>query len=198
VSEAQYEGIAAAEYILTGYAEADDHMREYERTRAASAIRRAAAALCHALVALEHDEAFWRSLADVRGSMAERMSAQSVLHDLDALLGMEREVLERAGMSPEAAAAIEQDVARELERYGRWPDPWSVDRVRESVGSAGRSACIRASFISQESPRAVRKARDVIAGAVVIVANGIAAPPGIKELSVFVGGRMILRFAKPG
>jgi hypothetical protein len=194
MSRPEEQGIAAADYILEDYVEAHDQLRRQERTGSEVAVRRAAAALCRALVRLGDDEAFWRSMAQIRSSVAAEATSR-VLDDLDSLIGLEREVLEKAGVPADAAASVVQEVAREIEHFESWPDEWSV---REAVGVAGRSACARAALIHPGRPRTLRRASGVGAGAVVIVANGIAAPPGVKELSVFVGGRMILRFASVG
>jgi len=197
MSRPEEQGIAAADYILEDYVEAHDQLRRHERTGSEVAVRRAAAALCRALVRLGDDEAFWRSMAQIRSSVAADATSR-VLDDLDSLIGLEREVLEKAGVPADAAASVVQEVAREIEDFESWPDEWSVARMREAVGVAGRSACARAALIHPGRPRTLRRASGVGAGAVVIVANGIAAPPGVKELSVFVGGRMILRFASVG
>jgi hypothetical protein len=194
MAEPQDQGLAGAEYILEDYVEAHEQLQRHERTGSEVAVRRAAAALCRALVRLEDDEPFWRSMGEVRTSAAAAAAGRTV-DDLDSLLGLERQVLEKAGVPAEVAASVVQDVARELDHFQLWPDEWSVERMRETVRVAGREACLRAAFRQPEQRSRLRKATGVGAGAVVIVANGIAAPPGVKEVSVFVGGRMILRFA---
>lgn len=185
----------AADYLVEGYVEADEQLRRHEHTGSETALRHAAAALCKAFAQLEDDDAFWETLKSIRSSVASEV-ARPALDDVDALIGLERKVLSKAGVPEVTAASIVQAVAREIEMVDHWPDEWSVNRMRETVGSAGRAACVRASMVHPGKPSALRRAIGVGAGAVVIATNGIAAPPGAREISVFVGGRMILRFAR--
>src|SRR5436305_1524654 len=136
MSEPEGRGLASADYILADYVEAHDELQRHEETGSERAVRRAAAALCRALVRLEDDDSFWRALAEVRRSPVAA-TARATLEDLDTLLGLERKVLQEAGVREDVAASIVQDVAREMEYYDHWPDEWSVRRMRDAVGVAG-------------------------------------------------------------
>lgn len=191
-----YAGIASADYIVEIYVDAHDKVLEHERTGSEVAIRRAAAALCHGLTRLSDDDRFWGSLADIRTS-AHAKAAETPLGDLDSLLGLERDVLEKVGVPSDAAAKIVQEVARELESFYDYPNEWSVSRLREAVDMNGQFACLSASPLAPDQRSVVETAGIVAAGAVVIVADAIAAVPGITDLSVVVGGRIIGRYAFP-
>src|SRR4051794_7060629 len=89
--------VASATYVLEGYVEADDALRDYARTGDGTALIRAHAALCRALSKLEADGPFWDELAHSRTTADDARTHGSV-EELDALLGLEQRVLREAGL----------------------------------------------------------------------------------------------------
>jgi hypothetical protein len=190
---AETDGIASAGYLIDGYVEAHDELAEHLRTESPVALQRAAAALCHVLTRLGTDDRFWDDFARVERAGPE----PEAMDNLDALLGVERGILIEAGVPEAAAEQIIREAASALNDYADWPDRFGAERVRDAMKAAARAACIEASFYRRPI-RAIPLGRAVRAGAggVIVVANGLAAPPGIRELSVVIGGRV--KFSSKG
>ena len=177
----EFQVIGSADYVIAGYVEASDELAAYARTGERSAVRRAAAALCGALVRLAEQDTFWAELGDafrvpsVRGHQAFR--------DVEALLDVEIQVLHEAGLTKEDATRIADEAVTALTEYERWPDDLAAERVREAISAAASAACVEASFRKAREPnRSIERALRGAAGAVVIIADAKYAPAGVKEL----------------
>lgn len=187
-----YDAIAAADYVIEGYVEAADELRRHRETGSETAIRRAASALCRSLTRLEDDGRFWDDIG--RAETHTRRTGPDVVEDLDGLLTLERDVLLEAGVPRPAIEEILHEFVRSLERFDQWPDQFAVEHLRESVGTAARAACMEATFRTLPRPTGrLRRAARAAAGGVIVVADAIAAPVGLQELSIVIGGDVIIR-----
>lgn len=186
--------VAAADYLIEGYVEADDARKAYERSGRSSDLLRAAGALCRALSRLEGDEGFWADISDI-GTGEELSTVREALGDLDSLLDQERRLLAEAGLSDGLTDELLEAI-REIAEYMEWPDEGAAADLRDAVGSARRGICAQASFRRERQTwnERLRKGLAVAGGGVVMVVDAgahVTVLPVVPVFSIYAGGKLI-------
>jgi hypothetical protein len=183
--------VAGADYLIAGYADADDALREYERTGRATALLNAAAALCNALSRLESDDGFWADLSEIK-TVEDALPFQPTLDDVDVLLDRERQVLTKTGLS-EAAVADLLDAIRQIREFFSWPDEFAAGRLRDAVGHVRRGICAQSSYRRERQHwgTSLTKGLAVAGGGAVIVADAKANSFPVSDFSIYAGGKLI-------
>jgi hypothetical protein len=185
--------VAAADYLIDGYVEADDARKRYEQSGRASDLLAAAGALCRTLSRLEGDDGFWADISQIR-SEEDMPAVRDALSNLDVVLDQERQLLREAGLSKEAAEELLEAI-REVAEFLDWPDEVAADRLRDAVARARRGICLQASY-RRERRRwndLFTKGMAVAGGGAVMVVDATAhiAIPVVPVFSIYAGGKMI-------
>lgn len=190
---ANYERLAASDYVVGSYVEVSELWRRYEDSGKAKHIRAAASLLCETLQRLSGDQEFWSVIIDALGDIDGQQAGavREVLGDLSDFRRLEEDALKELGVPPDQASRLSSDLINAIRMAEGFPNGASITNLQLRVGDLGAEICEVAKG-SHGWKRLVPKGMRVLSGAAVTVADGVTTFP-IPPLAVLsIGGGVIL------